>query len=491
MKMKIALLISIASLALLTVGLNTELSLGDEVYHYRFAKNMYYAGERVAFDPIYGTGLAPGYFYNSDPLWNILLAVIWRILGTVSFTVAQIYHTFYYALLILFTYLLAKERQGEEEGFYAALIVATAPVTVAFSILFYTDVPVTALSIAFLYLLYRRKYLLGGLLLGLMYVMKRNSWFLLPGVLIIILLLQDNPGLKAKIKILAVLGIACLIFVLPDFYWRETNFRHFGEKTGIPPGGVGTVRGAVQFLLYRPSIITKEFLNSHVLNPFDLAKYLGIPLLTLSVFYLLFKRRKEDFVFWIPLLSYLIFFFLLFGINSDVRYLLPMVPLLAIFSGRAAVLSKKPWIKGLILFLCGFQLLSSSLFVYSHRKIPEEIKKGFVYIRANTPSNVLIMYPEYILSEATERKFVWSSFHGMKDLFWGNDKEIKKVLERNQLDYILIKKSRVYDDSEKKHFGGYPFSFVLKLPNFPFLKKVFTNDELELWKVVLMPESEN
>jgi 4-amino-4-deoxy-L-arabinose transferase-like glycosyltransferase len=485
---KVFFLILIASLALLIVGLSSELYLGDEAYHYRFAKNMYYAGHRLAFDPIYGTGLPPGYFYNSDPFWNILLAFIWKVLGGVSFATAQIYHIFYYVLLILFTFLLGKEMGGEDEGFYAALIVATTPVVAAFGILFYIDVPVTALSVVFFYLAFKKKYFFSGLLLGLMYITKRNSWFLLPGVLIAVLFFQDNPGLKTKVKILAVIGITCLSIVLPDIYWRENNLKVFAkDDMGISSSGVGTIGGMIAFLTEKR---TKEFFNSSTLSLFDFIKYLGIPLLAFMIAYFLFRRhRKKDIILWAPLLSYLTFFILFFGINSDIRYLLPIVPFLAILSGSIAVSFGRAWIKGLILLLCGLQLLSSSLYVYAHRKMPEGIRQGFTYIRGNTSPNALIMYPEYIFLEATERKFVWIRFQGLGSLFWRDDQKMIEVLERNRLDYILIKKSRVYNDMEERHFGGYPHSFVMRLPQLPFMERVFANDQLELWKVNLKPKN--
>ncbi|MGE5196908.1 MAG: hypothetical protein ACM3IL_00155, partial [Deltaproteobacteria bacterium] len=74
----------------LIAGLTSELSLGDEVVHYRFAKDIFNSGRRVAFDQIYTSGYSPGYSYNSEPLWHIVLATLWRLYGKISFPIAQI-----------------------------------------------------------------------------------------------------------------------------------------------------------------------------------------------------------------------------------------------------------------------------------------------------------------------------------------------------------------------------------------------------------------
>ena len=90
---KLFFLILFSSLLVLIAGLTSVPSLGDEVCHYRFAKDIFNAGRRAAFDSLYDSGSPPGYFYNSPPLWHILLASLWRLSGKISFPVAQFYHT--------------------------------------------------------------------------------------------------------------------------------------------------------------------------------------------------------------------------------------------------------------------------------------------------------------------------------------------------------------------------------------------------------------
>ena len=119
---EILLILLLAAVTVLSAGLTSEVSVGDEICHYRFAKDMYAAGRRVPFDPLYPTGTPPGYFYASEPFWSGFLAILWRLTGNISFPLAQIYHTFYYLLLIVLTYLIGKQIYGKREGIFAALV---------------------------------------------------------------------------------------------------------------------------------------------------------------------------------------------------------------------------------------------------------------------------------------------------------------------------------------------------------------------------------
>ena len=60
---------------------------------------------------------------------------------------------------------------------------------------------------------------------------------------------------------------------------------------------------------------------------------------------------------------------------------------------------------------------------------------------------------------------------------------IKRTIALYNIDYIVIKKTRCYDDTESRHFGGYPDSFVQKLPSYKFLKLIFDNKEIAVWEI--------
>ena len=81
----------------------------------------------------------------------------------------------------------------------------------------------------------------------------------------------------------------------------------------------------------------------------------------------------------------------------------------------------------------------------------------------------------------------------MKDksvlMFWSKrEDDIKETMKINRLDYIVIDKSRIYDDTVVKHFGGYPKSFVERLPTLPFVEKIFENQAMSIWVVAVRNE---
>ena len=45
-----------------------------------------------------------------------------------------------------------------------------------------------------------------------------------------------------------------------------------------------------------------------------------------------------------------------------------------------------------------------------------------------------------------------------------------------------MEKSRIYDDTKVKHFGGYPKSFVERLRQFQFFKLIYENKEMMIWE---------
>jgi hypothetical protein len=70
-------------------------------------------------------------------------------------------------------------------------------------------------------------------------------------------------------------------------------------------------------------------------------------------------------------------------------------------------------------------------------------------------------------------------------LFWSKGKKaLQDLLTANQIDHILIKKSRIYDDFEEHRSGGYPKSFVERLAQLEGWVNIFDNSGVVLWKMV-------
>ena len=484
-------------------GATTSVSLGDESHHFRFAQNIYNTGKRAPFDPLYESGNPPGFFNNDPPLWHFGLAFLWKLTGGISQTIAQFYHIIFLILLIWITSILAKEFTGKDEGgWFSALIIATVPMVVSFSTLFYMDIPMTALATLSFYFIMKKRYIEAGVSSGLAYFTKLNSGFFFPGFLLVIF--RDERGkIWNLLKSFAFFLLPILLIYIPDVFWRGENLTSQLNVNGkvmkkVVENGVGNVIGmkAITDRLHTLHVtgpVYKENLISYWTNPVDLVKYLGLALLFLILFYLFNFRRwaRKDLYFWIPVISYLISFLIFFGKQSDIRYLMPLLPFLVVLVTPSFLSLGKKW-RFVIIGICILQFLSATYYVHQRRQISPEVKEAFAYIRKNVPQNALILYPEENLLIYAQRRVIWSAVKVFKDrnvslqtIFWGRTtEEMDQALRINEIDYILIKKSRIYDDREVRHVGGYPQSFVDRLPHLEGWVKIFENQGTVLWNKV-------
>ncbi|UCF57601.1 MAG: glycosyltransferase family 39 protein [Deltaproteobacteria bacterium] len=467
-------------------GITTEVSLGDESHHYRFTENIYWSGKRVPFDPLYKSGNPPGFSYNTPPLWHIILTYLWRITGGISQAVAQIYHVLFFLLLVWLTYFLAKETVGKEVSFFSAFIIATVPMVVSFSTLLYMDIPMTALSTLSFYLILKKRYIEAGISSGLAYLTKFNAGFFFPGFLFLILWNERKKGWDV-LKNVTFFTLPILLIHIPDRYWRTQNITGQLEQSNI------------KWVLQRVSsgfwrVWGREYLNSYLTNPIDLIKYFGLPFLFLLFFYLFFMRRwdRKSATLWVPVISYLIPFIIIFGVKTDIRYLIPILPFLILLSIESVLSLGKRW-RFVMISVCILQFVSTTYYVHQKRQISPEVKEGFEYIKKKVPEEALILYPEENLLMYGQRRMIWSGVgalegyqfakEGLYSLLWAaNHKEMEHILKANHIDHILIKKSRIYDDSEDYHLGGYPQSFVEKLFYLDGWVKIFENPGLALWR---------
>ena len=486
-------IILLFSLGVMVVGLSSKIYLGDEITHYRFAKGIFTQEERITFDPLFGKNYSNQVNYLIPPLWHILLASLWKVAGRISFPLAQVYHTIYYALLLFSTYLLGKEIYGEEEGKYSMILVGTMPMIVSFGILFYVDVPLVALTTLTFFLILRRKHLLAGLGFGLMYFTKWSGVaFGIPFLLAILFL---NFKEKFLMKML-IFSLASLIIILPDIYWREKHTsqeeRWIGNAQTTLKSFVSGISGNIHQWAAPKRPSTKETVekisyghNSTFLSVKDQIKYFGLPLLALLIIYL-FKKKflKKDGLLWVPIFFFFLFFILFFNIDADIRYLLPISPFLCVIASKGIVASDKKSFKGVLLAICLVQFLSVLGYVYSQRRVPPAIEEGINYLKHNIPEDAIVVYPEYNLTEYTNRKVVWTSnFWRLENVFWGGDDLAGKLLLTNKVKYVLIRKDKIYDDRNRRHLRGYPLSFVHRLSTSGVFELKWDNEKLSLWEL--------
>jgi len=512
----------------LIAGLASEASLGDELYHYRFAKNFYMQDRRPTVDILYQdssesevAALPDHLIYYGDMLWHATLARIWRVSGRTSFVAAQIYQSLYYILLVFLTYRLARELYGKETGFYAALLVATVPMIAVFSVLFYTDVPGAVFSVLCVLLLVKRRYFWAGIALGLMYLSKRNALLFVP-VIMLISFWQDKVSLKGRFKHAVLLIIGAAVVASPDLYWREVNFKGFPpnqytsvkvifnhftrrapKKVPVPDGGQ-VVTSHVEAPKYNMAPVAtievgdmKTFANMLGkdfgfvryferllwLSYFGLAILFGLPL------YLICRRyRKKDVILWALVGMYLLLYFRFLGISNEVRYVLPIVPFLCVLAAIPIAASKKRLAKGAVILVCLAQFVMAAGYLSTKRQVPQQVEEGFAFAREKTPPDAKLFYVEHIALDRTNRK-IQLPVPGhpiLKQMFWAVDAtEVLAAMNQMSIDYVMVKKARIYDDSNRSYFNGYPRSFTERLPELPFVKLVFDNSDMSIWKIHL------
>lgn len=497
---KLFLIILLFSGLLLITGINTHLYFGDEVIHYRFAKDIYQEGKRVAVNPVYERQGRFGYFNVYEPLWHFGLALVWKCIGKISFTVAQIYHSFYYALLILLTFILGKLLYDEQIGLVSSFIIATIPMFVSFSILFYLDVPATVFVVLFFILFFKEKYFLGGITLGLLYLTKRNACFFIPAIPLLIIFKYKKDFLKIFKSMFLLFSPLIIIFIW-DLIWRKNNI---GSLLVAPKESVASslrpIKDATKDIAAQKDILRKAMIksqtitsknfdiraiqNSILINPIDIIKYFGISFWIIFSYYFINKTyKRKDLWLWVPTIIFMVFFLYFFKLKADVRYLLPIIPLVSIIVSQGFTSIKNKFIKNFIIVLCIIQVLSTGLYVYSKRQLSIEEKGAFRYIKENVKENKLILYPEPILFGDTKRLIIWGNFLLFPILFWGTEDDRKYAIEVHDLDYIVIKNTRIYDDSKTRNFGGYPKSFIEALPHLPFVKCIYKNNVISIWKI--------
>lgn len=486
----LVILLLISSAILLAAGLTVPVSLGDEIHHFRFAKESFAAGGRGVFESIYGSSREPGFFFETEALWPLGLAALWRVTGGISFPVAQLYHHLFYLLLIVSTFGLARKMYGEKEAFWSALLAASAPMAVSFGILFYLDVPATALCTLTLWLLAGNRCLAAGIALGLQFLMKKSTLFFAPVYALWILIRDWRKPFRCLLN-WAFLFAPALLMAWWDQSWRQKHLVNVILTPKWLQSRLNDIANANKPPVERPPEVPDflfkitDYANSSFLNPLDVAKYFGAALLAGLFLYIVtrkFEKKDGLFIALITIFSGAAYFLRLF---PDIRYLMPVTPLLAILAGKTIARLNRPRIlKAFLIGACILQIAAAAAFTHRERGIPPAVQEAFAHIRETTPKDAMFLYPETNIMEYAQRKMVWGRI-GLAYLFWGSEAQKKEQIRSAQIDYIAVKKNRIYEDRglSKLHFGKYPASFLDSLKTYSWVRKVFENDLVVIYQI--------
>jgi 4-amino-4-deoxy-L-arabinose transferase-like glycosyltransferase len=495
------------------VGMRSDVSLGDEVYHFYMAKRWVEGGHRPTEEfQIHANPLARRK-YTAMPLWHAGLAAIWSVTG-IRQDVAQVYQGAWYVAFVLVMYDLGRRLYRRRVGFWTALLAATMPFIAVFTSLLYVDVAATTLSTLVLSCLVRRWFLRAGVVLGLAFLAKQNTYFLVPPIILSILLLARGTFGRRLAWAIGCLALAAVLHA-PELAWGYYNLgsmshRHPGVQalqpsqaspTAGPVMAAGEEAAPVKEVSYR-FVHPSDFIR----DPKMLVRYLGIPLwaglaLSLGRGTVDLRRRFKQgakawcrptrgWILWLWVLMYIPPFAYFFHGFYGVRYLAPIMPMLCVISAHSlfTLRTRWAWVVALgVLVMGAGQFAAAETFLYEQRRLKPDMIEAYQWVVQNTEPNAGLLCQNTVLTPMTRRRAMWSSEASLPEigyLLWeANEKEACHILRRYAVDYIFVERARIYDDSTEHRLPDWPQSFVTKLEGWPSMKLVFRNNAAAIWRL--------
>jgi hypothetical protein len=399
----------------------------------------------------------------------------------------------------------------------------------------YIDVPAVMWMTFSFVMLAKRHYLAAGLLAGLAFLTKRNTWLFIPPLGIYLLSLWFRKEISFRSMIVFALPVGLLtitelagrqllwgsVFFAPEASEEVASAVLSGQKPVFFPGAAQLAGGLYQAILTRlsrsPSSVPHalegvnlggssspelvpltvdvnwNYTPSNILfDPWSIPTYMGVSVLLLVPLYGILRNRKSrDYFLLLPFVIYIMEYLYFFRGQWAVRYLSPVFGLLAVVSALALVevssrfsSRRVKYFYAAFLVLCFLQYAGALVKIHAKRQVPQGIGAAYEFIKTAVPADAAILYPEYGLSEETGRRMIWIRLLELPQVFWQLDEEgTKELLAKYKISYIMVKKERVYDDSHLRHRLGYPQSWLDRIHGYRSFQRVFANDDAEILKI--------
>jgi hypothetical protein len=466
----------LAAAVIATAGSLSVISLGDETSHIRQTRAYAESGSRVPYDPLFSSidNKDPRPF-GAAPLWHAGLAILWRLIGSPSQMVAQIYQAGFYLLLLLSVYFGVRQIWNDSAASWAWLLIATMPMACAYSMLLYQDVPGIAVSALGLFLLFRRNFLWAGICLAGAYLVKMNMLSYAPWAVVFAAWWARGTW-KRRLTAAVLVAVPLASALGYDIIWRMAIY---GSIMGMCVGDLsGLSANAMEALGARPANFA-AWNPDTIYTPRSLLSHLGIPVV-LGVGAAVV--RAWDCVskwMWVGVglaaAGFVVVFVLPGG--PQVRYAFPVFLALVMLGGKGLSHSRlSRWLYVMIIAGCVAQAGAAFVYVFHQRQICEWEKAAYAWVRENTPENARIMCPEQVLASETGRPFFWSGANPSFFMTEMADKQRQELLTYYRVSHIVVPLRRVYErEAEGDHSGGYARDFVEKAHTLPYLKKAYEN----------------
>ncbi|MBW1698267.1 MAG: hypothetical protein JRK26_15880, partial [Deltaproteobacteria bacterium] len=166
----------------------------------------------------------------------------------------QLYQALFWGQLLVFFFFLAKTRGGIENraALLYIILLATLPVAVIFSVVFYQDIPMTAQIVTSFYFLYKRRWFLSLFFLCLAVGFKISALLFLP-VYLILFAVWNFHGSR---KVSAIVRISTACIVILSFTWILGDTIQRGS--GIPFYPIVSARKVMNQIKYNFSKILED-----------------------------------------------------------------------------------------------------------------------------------------------------------------------------------------------------------------------------------------
>lgn len=401
-----------------------------------------------------------------------------------------------FIILIILTYLLAKNIFSKHISILLAILVSISPIFIHWSLLNYLDIFSLFLLVFSVYLILKYKNILSinlisGILVGLWIFSRYTNAIFLP---IFILLFYDE--LKArKFRCFLIFSLGILAVLIPMFYF---NYIHYNALITIPDTvNTGNEFNYVSIFVLTGNIILRFLTGSSelLLNTINVS-FLGLFLIFSILFALKYAKKEGNDK--LRILTMILLYFLFVGIfffysgqkqfynqsphYSFYRYILPVFYFGTILSGFYISKLNK-FFKILIVSLISILLIINSctsnyslLYVHNQKIYYQELKNELMHL---TPENSIIITDFYGKIVYPSRKIVSTNFNLSKEnvtkekfseLFFHlkpniiskqlfilttNNEELNK-----RLDFIPREFSIELLSSKKNKFGGHDLYLV-------------------------------
>ncbi len=484
--------------ALCYVGIKSSAPMiGDEIAHYHqlVTQSERLPGISFGWSLITASGKERSGLGPHVPGWHYLGSLTYRLFP--NFLTVQFYHLLFWIILIIFSYLTVRHLYHNtlaESG--TLILMSTLPAFVLFGLTFYQDLPATALIVTAFYLVFKRCYFPGVLLIGIAFFFKENSVLMLPGVCFLIFAQERKLPLRHSVWIMAAIFLVCLFIILFDvvvfYYFGGQTHNILIEKVlnifkdfklipdnrppvtisdSLPIAYPGDIRVPANWIIYPGGVIW-------------LAVIAGIGRCWSQL--KTGKLNHPAFLCLVIALSYLLPTYILGRASPDFRYFLPGIPFL-IFA-LVWWLAEFKYCKILLFLLAVAGLLQTTAVcykLYTMRMLGPEFEE---VIRVLEPRKNEISNKEYkIFMYAEKWRFLpYEPCWLISTDAWkaDNDRQLYDLLRNNNIAFIGIDKSKVSPiGSSAVDVRIYPASFVNMINSSRLFIKLCDNPQYTIYEL--------